>query len=213
MRPAALPLALACLVFTACGSEATESVSSTDASTGSTTPASGDVDEGGRRPVGLAMTVDVSSDGLTLFVGVNSCNGEPSATVSQGADAIRISVESYIPGGDDQDGCADEVIVSLDEPLGERVIVDEVAGTELRPLRVMPPALEALPREGTQDTFDAPDLTGLPIDEVLVWAEVSGLTKVDVFESVEEVAVKSEFDPHRLILVVEDGVVLEADFG
>lgn len=136
MRPVAHLLALACLALAACGSSATDPADSALDVASTTTAAAS---ENGRQRVGLARTVDVSSDGLTLFVGVNSCNGDPSAEVDQETDSITIAVESYVPPGDDQDGCADEVIVSLDEPLGERRIVDEVTGAELRPIRVMPP--------------------------------------------------------------------------
>ncbi len=210
MRPVTHFLAPACLALAACGSPVADPADDATKETPSTSIA---VDEGGRQPVGLARTVDVSSDGLTLFVGVSSCNGDPSAEVDQGTDAIRIAVESYVPPGDEQDGCADELIVSLDEPLGARRIVDEVTGAELRPIRVLPPALAALPREGEADTFDAPVLAGFPVDEVLVWAEASGLTNVDIFDSADEVSTTSEFDPHRLVLVVEDDIVVDAEFG
>lgn len=210
MRPVAHFLAPVCLALAACGSPAADPADVAIDVTSSTSIA---VKETGRQPVGLARTVDLSSDGLTLFVGVNSCQGDPSAEVDQGTDAIRIAVKSYIPPGDDQDGCADEVIVSLDEPLGERRIIDEVTSAELRPIRVMPPALEALPREGELDTFNAPVLAGFPVDEVLVWAEVSGLTNVDIFNSADEISTTSEFDPHRLVVVVEEEIVVDAEFG
>lgn len=134
MKPVAHLLALVCLTLAACSSSAIEPGESAIDVLSTTTAAS----ENGRQRVGLERSVNVSSDGLTLFVGVNSCNGDPSAEVDQETDAIRIAVESYIPPGDDQDGCADEIIVSLDEPLGERRIVDEVTGAELRPIQVMP---------------------------------------------------------------------------
>ncbi len=70
-------------------------------------------------------------DGRTLSVGVNSCNGTPTADVDQGTDEVRITAEAYIPGGDDQDSCMDEVTVGLTEPLGNRRVVDGTTGQEL----------------------------------------------------------------------------------
>lgn len=53
--------------------------------------------------------------------------------MAQDAEAIRISAESFIPAGDDQDSCLDEIIVDLNEPLGDRAIIDEVRGVTLEP--------------------------------------------------------------------------------
>ena len=89
---------------------------------------------------------------------------------------------------------------------------DDVDPVEAAPDDV-PPPLERLPREGEADTFNAPDLTGLPIDKVLDWAEASGLSNVDVFDSPEAVESSSEFDPTRLLLVVQNGIVVDAEFG
>ncbi len=192
MRSAAVLLVFAFLVSAGCSS------------------ASG---QGGRRPVGLARTFDVSPDQLTLFLGVNSCNGDPTAIVDQGTDAIRVSVESFIPGGDEFDACADGISVVLEEPLGDRVVIDGVTDKPLRPTRVFPEPLEALPQEGELDEFEAPDLTGWPVEDVQVWAERSGLTNVDIFNDAADISTTMEFDPHRLVLVAKYGFVVQAEFG
>lgn len=192
MRSAAVLLALTFVASTGCSSV---------------------VDGGGRRPVGLASMFDVSPDQLTLFLGVDSCNGGPTAVVDQGPDVIRVSVESFIPGGDESEACADAITVVLDEPLSDRLVVDGVTDRELRPTRVFPAPLEALPLESELNEFEAPDLTGWPVEDIQAWAEQSGLTNVDVFESADEIETRMEYDPHRLVLVVQHGLVVQAQIG
>ncbi len=92
--------------------------------------ACGLADSGGRQPISLA-DVQLFPDGRTLSVGVNSCNGTPTADVDQGTDEVRITAEAYIPGGDDQESCMDEVTVELAELLGNRRVVDGISGQEL----------------------------------------------------------------------------------
>jgi hypothetical protein len=85
---------------------------------------------GGRRAISLA-DAQLFPDGRTLSIGVNSCNGAPTAEVDQRADEVLVTAEAYIPGGDDQDSCMDEVTVELAEPLGNRSVVDGVSGENL----------------------------------------------------------------------------------
>jgi hypothetical protein len=80
---------------------------------------------GSREPVSLAG-VAYSSDGQSLTIGVNSCNGNPSATVTEQDTTVLVAAEAFIPAGDDQETCEDKVSIVLDEPLGSRRLVDAV---------------------------------------------------------------------------------------
>ncbi len=111
-------------------------------------------------------------------------------------------------------GCASGT-ESTEEPVADSAAVSSASDTVITsPSQPsVPPPLTSLPREGEADTFPAPDLRGLPVDDVVEWAGASGLTTVDVFDDPDEVGSTSEFDPHRLILLVEDGIVVDAWFG
>lgn len=113
-------------------------------------------------------------------------------------------------------GCGnDETSDVDDQSSADRVVIDPADDPEpVADARAdVPPPLESLPREGELDTFDEPDLIGLPLDVVLAWADESGLSNVDVFDSPDKVESSMEFDPARLLLVVEDGIVVDAEFG
>lgn len=113
-------------------------------------------------------------------------------------------------------GCGnDETSDVADQSSDDQVVTDPLEDEEpvADAQSDVPPPLEALPREGELDIFDEPDLIGLPLDDVLVWAEESGLSNVDVFDSPDKVESSMEFDPTRLLLVVEDGIVVDAEFG
>lgn len=59
---------------------------------------------------------------------VASCNASPSVElVEQSAREVRVQVEADTPGPD-QDGCADGVVACLDEPLGDRTLIDDTSG-------------------------------------------------------------------------------------
>lgn len=75
------------------------------------------------------VEAEVRDDG-SLVLEVDSCNGDPVASVlEQADDQVRIQVvASSTPfrGGDD---CLDAVEVALQEPLGDRVVVDAHTGS------------------------------------------------------------------------------------
>jgi hypothetical protein len=73
------------------------------------------------------VEADVRNDGL-LVLSVDSCNGDPSVSVLEENDRVRIAaVASSTPfgGGDD---CLDIVEVRLQRPLEDRAVVDAHSG-------------------------------------------------------------------------------------
>lgn len=71
-------------------------------------------------------------DGATgmLTVGVNTCNASPRAAVMETDRQISITVRSdRQPLGSDD--CADSIDIELDEPLGDRRVIDGASGDEL----------------------------------------------------------------------------------
>jgi hypothetical protein len=73
--------------------------------------------------------VEVRSDGRTLAFAVASCHGSPKATAEESAREVRISVRSDTSSDDE---CADGATVKLDQPLGDRDVVDAKTGRALR---------------------------------------------------------------------------------
>jgi hypothetical protein len=70
---------------------------------------------------------DVSPDGPTrLVLSVESCNASPRAHVDEHDDRVVVTVTA--DDRDDMDDCADGVVVELDEPLGDRELVDGSTG-------------------------------------------------------------------------------------
>lgn len=66
----------------------------------------------------------------TLVVGVDTCNADPRVAVVEDGQSITLTVRAdRHPFGSDD--CADSVSVPLDEPLGDRHVLDGVTGDEL----------------------------------------------------------------------------------
>jgi hypothetical protein len=85
--------------------------------------------EEGRAPAMVGVP-DVSEDGRTLTFQVDSCHGDPEATVvSEDDEHVSVRVISDVQTGD-HPACADSVSLRLAEPLGGRKVVD--ADTERR---------------------------------------------------------------------------------
>ena len=77
----------------------------------------------GRGPAMQALQ-GISADGRTLVFSVNSCHGDPEATVTEeDAGKVVVSVVSDIQTGEGP-ACADGVSVRLSEPLGTRQVID-----------------------------------------------------------------------------------------
>lgn len=82
----------------------------------------------------IAVTVGQQEAVLTapdmVELSVPSCNGNPAITVlEQEPDQVRVEVATTVPGRfAGSDDCLDLVQVELDEPLGERPLVDLTTG-------------------------------------------------------------------------------------
>lgn len=87
--------------------------------------------EGRRGPTALGSEY-FDAEGSSIGVLVESCNGNPELTVlEQKDDEVRIEVVSTTyANGDD---CLDGITIDLDQPVGDRTVVDLTTGRELQP--------------------------------------------------------------------------------
>jgi hypothetical protein len=67
------------------------------------------------------MDASVSSDGRELMLSVDSCNADLSAEVAESPSQVVVTVTVR---NDTSDDCADVIVVTLDEPLGERQLLN-----------------------------------------------------------------------------------------
>lgn len=79
-----------------------------------------------RRTVEIAGgEISTEMDPLVLYLAVGSCGGEPTVTEFVQSDAeVRIAVEATTGGMSGRAQCLDQVKVRLDEPLGDRLLID-----------------------------------------------------------------------------------------
>jgi hypothetical protein len=82
-----------------------------------------------REAVSVIDEVVVRPDDRTLGFAVSSCHGSPKATAEESASQVRIIVRSDTSSNDD---CADGATVKLNQPLGDRDVVDAKTGRALR---------------------------------------------------------------------------------
>lgn len=73
----------------------------------------------------LDGTADPSSHQLML--GVASCNAELEVKVEEGDDHVRITITRPLPGKA-EDHCQDLATIELNEPLGDRTVIDGGTG-------------------------------------------------------------------------------------
>jgi hypothetical protein len=109
-----VPCALLLLLLAACGG----------------TEAAG-APETGRRPVEVFEVLRLVEPS-TVQLAVSSCNGAPEVTsLVQGGTRVEVEVTSTVtnPG----DACLDTIDVVLDEPLGDRELVDLTSGRTISP--------------------------------------------------------------------------------
>jgi len=101
--------------------------------TGCSVSPGSDGPEGGRGPTALGDEY-FDTGGSSIGVAVQSCNGEPElTTLEQGADEVRIEVESTTYADGDGDACRDSLTIDLDQPVGDRTVIDLSTGRELQP--------------------------------------------------------------------------------
>lgn len=81
-----------------------------------------------RKPVEFSHVT--LTDDRTLEMSVDSCNGNPEVTeLEQTETEVRLEVTSTVPGpGQPGNDCMDGIEVTLDAPLGDRVLVDARTG-------------------------------------------------------------------------------------
>ncbi len=84
---------------------------------------------GGTRDARITSLLTVSPDGRSIAVAVDSCNAEPVVEiVEQSADRVVVlAIAERNAGGD----CTDVVSVILNEPLGDRRLVDGSTGDDV----------------------------------------------------------------------------------
>lgn len=88
-----------------------------------------------RRSVEVLEVLLLTPDSVRLLVA--SCNGDPTVTeLEETGTEVRVEVSAVVmnPG----DACLDELDVALDEPLGERPVVDLTSGARLEPAALVP---------------------------------------------------------------------------
>jgi hypothetical protein len=85
-----------------------------------------------RRPVSLAGAAVHLVEQRELVVYVPSCNGEPAVDAFEETDTqVNIQIVTTVVTSGDSDDCLDSVIVTLNEPLGDRDVIDLMSGETL----------------------------------------------------------------------------------
>jgi hypothetical protein len=77
----------------------------------------------------VAAVQSVSDDGRILTLTINSCGTNATINVVESADRVVLRAR----GGKSHNDCADGAVVTLREPLGDRVVID---ATTDRPVRM-----------------------------------------------------------------------------
>ncbi len=78
--------------------------------------------------------ISASPDGTVLSLLLSACNADLVVDYSVDDEAVMILVQergSFIGSG--RDDCSDEYTIVLDEPLGDRIVIDEQSGQQLLP--------------------------------------------------------------------------------
>lgn len=66
-----------------------------------------------------------------LSVSVNTCNRNPSVDAEETTTEVRLTVTADEPSGDGQDDCQDYDDLTLETPLGDRIVVDDSTGDQI----------------------------------------------------------------------------------
>jgi hypothetical protein len=66
-----------------------------------------------------------------LSVSVNTCNRNPSVEAKESTEEIRLTVTADDPSGDGVDDCMDFDDVTLESPLGDRIVIDEATDEQV----------------------------------------------------------------------------------
>lgn len=135
----------------------------------------------------------VLADGR-LAVTVGSCNKSPTGEVSE--DDAMVTITAFAPPpGPDRDDCADGLVFRLDEPLGDRLVVDGASGLTIgvsRPGKVQAGDLVSVLAEQPLDADAGDSATVHETNERLAeqWSALGATGPPPVF------------DPQRLTAIV-----------
>jgi hypothetical protein len=66
-----------------------------------------------------------------LEVSVNTCNKHPVVEAEETTQEVRLTVTADEPSGDGEGDCADGDDVTLEAPLGDRIVVDDSTGEQV----------------------------------------------------------------------------------
>ena len=66
-----------------------------------------------------------------LEVGVDTCNLHPSVAAEETTEEIRLTVTADERSGDGVDDCRDSDDLTLETPLGDRIVVDDSTGEQV----------------------------------------------------------------------------------
>ncbi len=99
------------------------------------------------------------AESAELSVSVPSCNGDPDlADLDEQEGSVRIEVVTTQVVEGDSDACLDLLKVTLDEPLGDRDVVDTVSGDTLRLVGDPAGTVECFDADyPTEPTFETPE--------------------------------------------------------
>ncbi len=72
--------------------------------------------------------VYLRSDGVAIEFGVNTCNADLDAVVVESDTAVEVTITAE---NDTTDDCADSIAITLDQPLGDRQLINGSTGDVL----------------------------------------------------------------------------------
>ena len=78
---------------------------------------------------------DWSADGDVLHLGINSCNGDPQASLVETETDITVTVTAVFQRGGDSPACMDGLAITLAAPVGDRAVIDGSTGRQVDPLQ------------------------------------------------------------------------------
>lgn len=70
-------------------------------------------------------------ESTALEVGVDTCNRNPVVDAEETTEEVRLRVTADEPSGDGAEDCRDSVRLTLEAPLGDRVVVDDSTGEQV----------------------------------------------------------------------------------
>lgn len=72
--------------------------------------------------------VYLRSDGVTVEFGIDTCNADLEAQVVESDTRVEVTISAE---NDTTDDCADSIVITLDQPLGDRQLINGSTGKVL----------------------------------------------------------------------------------